>query len=143
VRLPQGKISLANGEERAVLELIPTEASEAHAADMIKTNLLRRARWATASLLLAGSVGAGTLLPGAGTAMAPEPARLNATLYSGSTPGVYVSSSLPTTVYFLSTSWTYSSVPAGAPCSPTAPIPAGSITTRVVLATGSYRRCSW
>jgi hypothetical protein len=145
--LPQGKVSLANGEESAVLELIPTRASEAHAADMIKTNLLRRARWATASLLLAGSVGAGTLLTGAGTASAPEPAKLVGTTalsYNGQVgPGSYVSSGQSTTIlrWPASAQQNANGTPvAGTPCSTTYLAP-GSTTTRVIHAVGSSRLC--
>jgi hypothetical protein len=85
---------------------------------------------------------AGAWLHGAGGVRAPEPARLNSTLYAtGATSATYVNSLKSTSGYFLSGSWTPSSIPAGVPCSTTYPVPAGTTLYKVVYASGSYRRC--
>jgi hypothetical protein len=84
---------------------------------------------------------AGVWFAGSGSALAPEPARLNSTLYSGSVSGVYVNTLTQTNIVFLSSSWTPSSYPAGKPCVTTAPIPAGTVTSHVVVASGNYRKC--
>ena len=78
----------------------------------------------------------------AGTALAPEPARLNGALTASSVPATYVDSSVKTNAYFLSsTSWTLSSIPAGAPCSTTWGLAAGTTIYSVVQASGNYRKC--
>ena len=86
-------------------------------------------------------------MAGAGSAVAPEPARLTSTLAStGGSNAVYVTSLSRTTAYFLSASWTPSSLPVGAPCSSVAPVPynpANPLTlTTVVQGSGNYRRCA-
>jgi hypothetical protein len=87
-------------------------------------------------------VAAGWWLHGAGGVRAPEPARLNSTLYaSGASSATYIESNQATSGYFLSSSWTPSSLPAGYPCSTTYPVPAGTILYKTVQASGSYRRC--
>jgi hypothetical protein len=85
---------------------------------------------------------AGAWFHGAGGVRAPEPARLNTTLYaSGAAGATYVITARTTSAYFLSGSWTYSSIPAGTPCSTTYPVPAGTTVYTVVYASGSYRKC--
>jgi hypothetical protein len=79
---------------------------------------------------------------GAGTVSAPEPARLNSTLYStGPSSATYVNTLRSTSGFFLSSSWTPSSIPAGYPCSTTYPVPAGTTLYGVVYASGNYRKC--
>jgi hypothetical protein len=85
---------------------------------------------------------AGAWFHGAGGVQAPEPARLNSTLLqSGGDSAVFVNTLRSTTAYFLSGSWTPSSIPAGLPCSTTYPLPAGTTLYKVVYASGSYRKC--
>jgi hypothetical protein len=90
---------------------------------------------------LAVSAG-GTFFAGAGSALAPEPARLASTLAStGSTAATLIYSRTVVPAYFLSSSWTPSSMPAGLPCSTTAPVPSGTVLTHYVVASGNYRKC--
>jgi hypothetical protein len=96
--------------------------------------------------VIAGSAG-GTFLAHAGTALAPEPATLTSDLYaySSSAYAMYTDTSVQTTAYRLSNTWTYNpNLPAGAPCS-TAPIStavyAYTTLTTTVQAMGNYRRC--
>jgi hypothetical protein len=101
-------------------------------------------RWAAtlSAACLALICAAMVWMAGAGTALAPEPARLNSTLYSsGATSATYVNTLSSTSAYFLSSSWTPSSLPVGAPCSTTFPRPAGTTLSTVVVASGSYRKC--
>jgi hypothetical protein len=85
---------------------------------------------------------AGAWLHGAGGVRAPEPARLNTTLYaSGATSATYVTTLRSTSGYFLSGSWTASSLPAGYPCSTTYPVAAGTTLYTTVQAVGNYRKC--
>jgi len=103
-----------------------------------------RSRFALAAAVSVAAVAAtGAWLYSAGPVKAPEPARLTSTLYgSGSrTPVLYVYSNLAGYGYFLSSSWTWSTAPAGAPCSTTAPVPAGTVLYGIVYASGNYRRC--
>ena len=86
-------------------------------------------------------------MAGAGSAVAPEPARLTSTLSTtGAANGVYIYSLGRTTAYFLSASWTPSSLPVGAPCSTVAPLPYNPLKpltlTTVVQGSGNYRRCA-
>jgi hypothetical protein len=91
-----------------------------------------------AAILAAG----GAWFAGAGGVLAPEPARLNSTLYSsGASSAIYITSLRSTSGYFLSSSWTPSSIPAGLPCSTTYPVPAGTTLYKVVYASGNYRKC--
>ncbi len=98
-----------------------------------------------AALALTGS-GAATFASGAGSALAPEPARLTSSL-SGSTgvnaPAVYVNTAVKTTVIKWSSSYVavVSPPPAGTPCA-TADLGTGTTTTRVIQAAGVYRRCA-
>jgi hypothetical protein len=112
---------------------------------MINTTLLRKARWAIASLLLAGSVGAATLFSAATSAQAPEPARLTqplAGLYGSSASGVYVYSNQATSVLKWSASYVATANPpaAGTPCA-TADMGTGTTTTKVIVAYNAYRKC--
>lgn len=104
-----------------------------------------RSRFAVAAAVLATGVLAaiGAWLYSAGPVKAPEAARLNSTLYASDswTPVLYVYSNLAGRGYFVSGSWTPSTAPAGAPCSTTAPVPAGTVLYKVVYASGNYRRC--
>jgi hypothetical protein len=85
---------------------------------------------------------AGAWFHGASPVSAPEPARLNSTLYAtGAASATYVNTSKSTSGYFLSSSWTPSSIPVGLPCSTTYPLPAGTTLYKVVQASGNYRRC--
>jgi hypothetical protein len=107
----------------------------------MKTKLISAA--ALAAVVAAVIVGAaGAWFHGAGGVHAPEPARLNSTLYSsGAAVATYVNTGGSTSAYFLSGSWTWSSLPIGAPCSTTYPVPASTTLYKVVYASGSYRRC--
>jgi hypothetical protein len=83
-------------------------------------------------------------LHGAGTARAPEPARLENWLSGGtgaSAAATFVSRREPTTVVKWSSTYTSGSVAAGTPCSPVDLLP-GELTGRVIVATGSYRKCA-
>jgi hypothetical protein len=79
---------------------------------------------------------------GAGPAWAPEPAKLKVPLAT-TTPAAAetVYSRKPTEAYYLSGSWTPSSIPAGLPCSRSSPLPKGTIITTFVEASGPFRRC--
>jgi hypothetical protein len=79
---------------------------------------------------------------GADPAWAPELAKLNATLTT-TTPAAatLMTSRKPTEAYYLSGSWTPSSIPAGAPCSRHAPLPKDTIISTFVEAAGPMRRC--
>jgi hypothetical protein len=86
---------------------------------------------------------AGAWFHGANPVFAPEPARLNSTLSTASVGATYVTTLRATKAYFLSaTTWTASSLPAGAPCSSTWGLAPGTTVYGVVLATGNYRKCS-
>jgi hypothetical protein len=96
---------------------------------------------AVVAAVIVGS--AGGWFHGAGGVLAPEPARLNSTLYSsGASSATYVNTLHSTLGYFLSGSWTPSSLPAGYPCSTTYPVSAGTTLYKVVYASGSYRKCA-
>lgn len=85
---------------------------------------------------------AGAWLHGASPVFAPEPARLTSTLYgSGASSAMYVTTLKPTSAYFLSSSWTWSSLPAGYPCSTTYPRPSGVTVYSTIQASGNYRKC--
>jgi hypothetical protein len=98
---------------------------------------------ALAAVVAAVIVGAtGGWLAGAGAVSAPEPARLNSTLYSsGPSSATYVNTLGSTSGYFLSSSWTPSTIPAGYPCSTTYPRSSGTTLYTTVYASGNYRRC--
>jgi hypothetical protein len=97
---------------------------------------------ATVAVAAALTAAGGAWFAGAGGVKAPEPARLNSTLYSsGSTSAIYITTLRATSAYFLSSSWTPSSIPAGVPCSTTYPVSAGTTLYKVVYASGNYRRC--
>lgn len=98
---------------------------------------------ALATVVAAVIVGlTGGWLAGAGAVSAPEPARLNSTLSgSGPSSATYVNTQNSTSAYFVSSSWTPSSIPAGYPCSTTYPVSAGTTLYRTVYANGNYRRC--
>ena len=108
----------------------------------IATTYRRRCATAVAAALLALVCAAAVWMAGAGSALAPEPARLNTTLYgTGASSATYINTLRTTSGYFLSASWMPSSLPAGTPCSTTAPVPAGTTLTKVVVASGNYRKC--
>lgn len=109
----------------------------------IRSASIRRSAGGLLAACLALSCAAAIWMATAGSALAPEPARLNSTLYStGSSTVIYVYSLASGRGYYLSSSWTPSSLPIGAPCSTTAPVPAGTVLTAVVQGSGSYRRCA-
>jgi hypothetical protein len=95
--------------------------------------------------LTAAAGAAGAWLDGAGTARAPEPARLTQPLAgtTGATAAaVFLSSSRTTTVINWPASFTGSRTPpaAGQPCS-TGGMPAGGQTVKVIQSHGNYYRC--
>jgi hypothetical protein len=106
---------------------------------------IKRVRDLTAFASIAVASAAGAWFVGAGTALAPEPARLTQSL-SGATgtmgAAVYVSSNQSTSVVKWPTSWlsAYPLPEAGKPCSPY-DMAAWQQTTRVIVANGSYRKC--
>jgi len=101
---------------------------------------------ATAALVLAATGAAASLwLASADTALAPEPAMLTQNL-SGTTgvsaSAVYINTSNPTGVVKWPGSYVYSTtLAAGQPCS-TVDLGAWSTATRVIVATGNYRKCA-
>jgi hypothetical protein len=113
---------------------------------MIKNNL--RVRWAIASILLAGSVGAGTLLAGSGTATAPEAARLTGTAALTTNgqlgPGSYVSSGQSTAILRWPATGGQPSPsqrrPDGTPCT-TFWLAPGATTTKTIHNVGSSMLC--
>ncbi len=85
-------------------------------------------------------------IAGAGTALAPEPARLRAPLTDtvGAIADAYwVNTTTSTTVVRATSSYRYWSPapPAGTPCSTTT-LEAGQQTSKVIVASGNYRKCS-
>jgi hypothetical protein len=102
-----------------------------------------------AGLLAVLAVAAGTFFAGAGSALAPEPAKLSSRLpVSGATAAIYVNTSTPTTVVFWGSSWTVASngPAAGTPCSSSA-LAADAITSQAIqtfVTSGgfTYRRCA-
>jgi hypothetical protein len=99
---------------------------------------------AAAVVIMAGGAG-GTLLAGAGTALAPEPAQLTGPFGSashGSTAEArFVNTNVETTVVKWPGSWTASTTLApGTPCS-TVELAPGEVATRTIQATGNYRKC--
>jgi hypothetical protein len=85
----------------------------------------------------------GVWLGGAGTALAPEPARLRAPLsetISVSADAYYVNTSTSTTVLRWTGSYRHGTAPAGTPCS-TSGMAAGQETRQVIVASGNYRKC--
>jgi len=86
-----------------------------------------------------------TLFYGAGTALAPEPAKLTQPLAnSGSTTSgaaVYVNTGVQTSVVKWGSAWaSNSTILPGIPCT-TGDLLVGQITTKVIAASGSLRRC--
>jgi hypothetical protein len=99
-------------------------------------------RGAAAALAIVAASAGGAFLAHSGTALAPEPARLNSTLYSsGASSATWINTNAVTYAYFLSSSWTPSSLPAGYPCSTVYPLAAGTTLYKVIQASGNYRRC--
>ena len=96
--------------------------------------------------ILAGSAG-GTMLADAGTALAPEPAQLTQSMTGpNSASAIYISTNTPTTVRYVGTSVIYApTLAVGTPCTTYWPVPAGTVTGKVVQAYGgtgsAYRRC--
>ena len=107
--------------------------------------MTRRVRVFALGLVTIGSA-AGVWFAGAETALAPEPAKLTASLQGStgaSAAAVYKRSDIPTTVLW----WGKDFVSGGAnppadgtPCSTTA-LNANQVTTQVIQAAGSFRRC--
>ena len=102
-----------------------------------------------AAIAAAGAIASGTFFAGAGSALAPEPAKLTVKIdgTTGATgAAVYVNSATPTKVLFYNSSWVAAAIgpAAGTPCSSTG-LPVDAITSHVIqtLATSStvYRRC--
>jgi hypothetical protein len=100
-------------------------------------------RGAAAAVAIVAASAGGAFLANSGSALAPEPARLNSTLTSSFTPVyvTYIYTNTSGTARFMSSSWTYSTIPAGTPCVDFYPVPAGYVTSRVVIANGNYRKC--
>ena len=100
------------------------------------------ARFARAGLLCISLAAAGVAVT-AGSASAPEPARLTADL-SGPTgataAAVFVSSAQPTKVLNWPATLTPGSAPAGTPCS-NGPLAPGQTTTKRIQVYGSLRKC--
>lgn len=94
--------------------------------------------------IMAGSAG-GTMLADAGTALAPEPARLTQSLgqTSSMASAVYVNTNAATSVRYIGTSIIYApTLAVGTPCVTIRPVPVGTVTGKVVQAYGTdYRRC--
>lgn len=93
--------------------------------------------------IMAGGTG-GTLLANTRTALAPEPAQLTQAL-GGSTGQTaearYVNTQVQTNVVKWPSSYSYGpSLAPGTPCS-TGALAAGAQTSKVIQATGNYRRC--
>ena len=105
--------------------------------------LSRRVLFVVAAAGLALACALAIWMGGAGTALAPEPARVNGDLYGSgwSTSANYVYSNATTTALWWSGSWTVSSIPVGTPCTTTA-VSAGTTVTKVIQGYGGYRRCA-
>jgi hypothetical protein len=119
-------------------QLIRTTVAKAnHAARRARRDTL-----AMLALIAASTAASAAFVSSGASALAPEAARLNNTLYT-STSAAYTPSNTATTAYYLSAAnWTYApSIPVGAPCSSTWALPAGTVITSVVQGNGSYRRC--
>jgi hypothetical protein len=108
-------------------------------------NSLALAATAAAIAVAASTV---TLLSGAGSALAPEPAKLASKLdaRTGATAALYINTSAPTKVVYWGSSWSVSAngPAAGTPCS-SYPLAADAITRQVIQTftsgTYTYRRC--
>jgi hypothetical protein len=99
---------------------------------------------ATAVAIVAGSTG-GVMFAQADSALAPEPAVLTQTLTSSYSDAAayYQSTNVATNVRYVGTSWIYSpTLAVGTPCATYWPVPAGTVTGKVVQAMGNYRRCA-
>jgi hypothetical protein len=107
---------------------------------------IRRILGTCAVAMVAALSGGGVWLGGAGTALAPEPARTNGALYSNGsvTSANYITTGGTTNAWRWTSSWAASSsMPVGAPCS-TGPVSAGTTLTTVIVAAapGSpYKSC--
>ena len=104
------------------------------------------------AIAAAAAIGAGTFFAGAGSALAPEPAKLSASM--GGTTGATACrglrqhpSTTPTEVAYYNSSWVVGSTgpAAGTPCSASA-LPAGETTSHVIQvltsASTTIRRCA-
>jgi hypothetical protein len=146
--LRPGKRNLAFGEDGAVLSSSAVGTALAHSWTMTKyiDRSISRVRCFAGSILLAGAIAGGIwTTSNAATAIAPGPAKLSASLpaTSGATvAAVYLNSRQPTSVRFYSASWTADTngPGAGTPCSSTS-LAADAVTSRVIQASGIYRRC--
>jgi hypothetical protein len=98
----------------------------------------------TSGAVLVGAmlVSGGLMFAGASDVSAPEPARLNASLYGNGSAAsaTYTQSQLPTTAVQWPGSWAVGNIPAGTPCA-TYAVPAGVTLTSIIYAQGSYRKC--
>lgn len=101
-----------------------------------KATRLSLAAAAVASLTFAA---AASLLT-AGTASAPEPARLTQDMWYSTAPAVYTTSYTSTTVVKWPATWTAGSVAGGTPCSPSG-LAEGQTTDMVIHVYNSYRKC--
>lgn len=98
---------------------------------------------AAAVVVMAGSAG-GTFVATSGSALAPEPARLTASLSGGNgaaAAAYYVNTDQPTNVVKWPGTYLYNTTLApGTPCSPY-DLAEGAEAMRVIQATGNYRKC--
>jgi hypothetical protein len=98
---------------------------------------------AAAVVVMAGSAG-GTFLATSGSALAPEPARLTAELTGSngsSGAAYYINTNQQTNVVKWPGTYMYNTTLApGTPCSPY-DLAEGAEATRVIQATGNYRKC--
>ena len=106
---------------------------------MIRTTLTA----VVAAAAIVASAG-GVWFAGAGTALAPEPAQLTSNLYgsTGATAAAYyVNTAVETGVVKWPGTYHYNpNLAAGTPCSPY-DLGAWATTSRVIQATGNYRKC--
>jgi hypothetical protein len=98
-----------------------------------------------AVMLVTFASAASVWFDGAGTALAPEPARLRAPLtdtVGASADAYWLNTTTSTTVVRATGSYRYFSPapPAGTPCSTTT-LEAGQQTSKVIVASGNYRKC--
>jgi len=112
-----------------------------------RASSIRRALTTATLAAAAPTLAGGVFLTASGTAVAPEPARLDGNLSDvGSTaPAFYVESHTPTSAYYVPKTWTnsyaYRSIPTGTPCADyNATV--NTILTKIVIHAGNYTRCA-
>lgn len=104
-------------------------------------------RWLAGVLALSGMVGAVAMVMASGSALAPEPVKLSASLSatSGATAAVVLPSKDETLAYYWPARWlpNYKLLAEGTPCS-SVPLKAGQVTTEVIIlgGDGRYARCA-